>query len=336
MKTTTIIDAVITWVDGSAPEHMEKRLKYLSLLDDASDITDRSSTDQNSELRWENNNEINICVRSIELYAPWIRKIWIVTDNQIPELSNISDNFRNRIEFINHNQIFREYSYKLPVFNSNAIESLIFRIPNLAENFIYFNDDFFLMGPCQPTDFFSADGKPVVRGHWVKSDRFNQLDFLREFRKCQFNAACLLFQSPSYIFLPAHVAYSFTRSQFSDLFEKFKSHFVKNISYRFRDAAQFQVVTLFSNSVLSTSDCVLFEGLPDFHQVTAGTIQRGDTYRVKKSLRALMRRCVKLGCINDVGELNRRFPKLYQKFCRTFSSSALLRYWSRYTLGLQL
>ncbi len=43
------------------------------------------------------------------------------------------------------------------------------RIPGLAEHFVYFNDDFFLIKHTKPTDFF-RDGLPVLRGKWLKFD----------------------------------------------------------------------------------------------------------------------------------------------------------------------
>lgn len=48
----------------------------------------------------------------------------------------------------------------LPVFNSTAIEVHLHRIPGLSDNFVYFNDDMYLMKHCKPTDFFRK-GKPV-------------------------------------------------------------------------------------------------------------------------------------------------------------------------------
>ena len=38
----------------------------------------------------------------------------------------------------------------LPTFNSHAIESALHRLPDLAEHFVYFNDDFFLGRPLGP------------------------------------------------------------------------------------------------------------------------------------------------------------------------------------------
>ena len=42
----------------------------------------------------------------------------------------------------------------LPVFNSRAIEINLHRIPGLAEQFVYFNDDMFITKPVTKEDFF--------------------------------------------------------------------------------------------------------------------------------------------------------------------------------------
>lgn len=43
-------------------------------------------------------------------------------------------------------------------YNSHVIESCLHRIPDLAEHYIYFNDDVMLLRPMEPTDFFTENG----------------------------------------------------------------------------------------------------------------------------------------------------------------------------------
>jgi hypothetical protein len=74
------IDAVIAWVDGSDPKHRAKRKRYLA--DPGGNAKpERAATD---ERRFSDNDEIRFCLRSIRNYAPWIRTIWLVTDDQVP------------------------------------------------------------------------------------------------------------------------------------------------------------------------------------------------------------------------------------------------------------
>jgi hypothetical protein len=48
---------------------------------------------------------------------------------------------------------------------------LLWRIEGLADRFLYFNDDMMFVGPVEPTDFFSSQGKVVLRGRWSKLER---------------------------------------------------------------------------------------------------------------------------------------------------------------------
>ena len=50
----------------------------------------------------------------------------------------------------------------LPTFNSHAIESALHQLPDLAEHFVYLNDDFFLGRPLGPEAFFSPAGLAAV------------------------------------------------------------------------------------------------------------------------------------------------------------------------------
>jgi Stealth protein CR2, conserved region 2/Stealth protein CR1, conserved region 1 len=74
------IDVVIAWVDGRDPKHRAKRKKYVA--DPGGDAKpERVATD---ERRFSDNDEIRFCLRSIRNYAPWVRTIWLVTDDQVP------------------------------------------------------------------------------------------------------------------------------------------------------------------------------------------------------------------------------------------------------------
>ena len=160
-KQPLTIDAVITWVDGNDPRHKAKMQSYLGkkpLVDD-----------KTIKMRYGQINEIEYCVKSILKFAPFIRNIFIVTDNQTPDF--LSDPIRTKNEFpnvsvIDHKIIFKNYSQYLPNFNSRSIASLMYEIPGLAEHFIYFNDDFFLLNPVKEEDFF-IEAKPVIRGTWT-------------------------------------------------------------------------------------------------------------------------------------------------------------------------
>jgi hypothetical protein len=158
------VDAVITWVDGADPAHRHKRDHHLSQAEAQAPLHDNGTNPH----RWLCSDELNYCVRSIAHNAPWVRRIWIVTDDQQPMLAPMSAEDSAKIRIVDHREIFAGYEDALPTFNSLSIETMLWRIPGLADHFLYFNDDVFLTAPVTRSDFFSADG-PVLRGKWVRT-----------------------------------------------------------------------------------------------------------------------------------------------------------------------
>jgi UDP-N-acetylglucosamine-lysosomal-enzyme len=87
------------------------------------------------------------------MYAPYIRKVFIVTCGQIPKFLNLTN---PRLEVVSHETIFSDKT-DLPTFNSNAIEVHLHRIPNLSRYFIYLNDDFLFNSKSRVEDFFDFE-----------------------------------------------------------------------------------------------------------------------------------------------------------------------------------
>jgi len=144
------IDLVYLWVDGSDPEWLRKKQQAWNYY--------KADEPENSTGRYVSNDEIKYSLRSIEKHLPWIRKIFIVTDNQIPSWLN-SDN--SRIQIIDHKDILPEIA--LPCFNSSIIEMFIYRIPGLSEKFLCANDDTFVNADLLQSFFFTEDGLPIIR-----------------------------------------------------------------------------------------------------------------------------------------------------------------------------
>lgn len=96
-------------------------------------------------------------LRSVAENASWIRKIHLLLDSktQIPNWLNTNN---EKIE-IHYHKDFIDEEY-LPSFNSNIFFAFCYKLKNLTENFIYLNDDIFIMNKTSPDDFFK-DGKPI-------------------------------------------------------------------------------------------------------------------------------------------------------------------------------
>ena len=244
MKSEFPIDAVVTWVDGNDPAHKAARYKY------SHNGEEFQYEDVASDTRFHSVGEIKYCVASILRFAPWIRKIYIVTDNQNPGIEEYIDRyFPNRttpIEIVDHKVIFTGYEQYLPVFNSLSVESMLWRIPGLSEKFLYFNDDFMLVRPVTPETFFK-DGKTLVYGNWQSLCFINFLHFFKNlflrrnaagYRVFLINTARLVGLRNKFLRL-YHIPFAQQKKLFEEYYTEHKEVLIKNIGCRFREPSQY-------------------------------------------------------------------------------------------------
>ena len=142
----TPIDFVISWVDGNDPQWLEERAKYLGSASKSADTRKRRVRD------W---NNLHYLFRGIELYAQWVNHIYLVTPNQTPSWLNTK---HPKITVVDQNALFPQELR--PTFNNCAIELLLHKIPGLSENFVYLNDDMFIIKETTEEDFFK-NGRPM-------------------------------------------------------------------------------------------------------------------------------------------------------------------------------
>ena len=146
------VDFVITWVDGDDPKWKEERLKH-----DGNRTVKESKDDANSECRFRADTDLlRYWFRAVERFASWVNRIHFVTCGQKPQWLNEN---HPKLHLVNHKDYIPE-DY-LPTFNSNTIELNYHRIEDLAERFVLFNDDMFLLQSLKE-DFFFKFGNPVL------------------------------------------------------------------------------------------------------------------------------------------------------------------------------
>ena len=144
IKNSFEVDIVYTWVNDKDPIWLKKRQKYIN--------HELACEGSNNKARFEDHNELYYSILSVKKYLPWVRNIYIVTDDQIPVwLGN-----DKQIHIVNHKEIIDE-KY-LPTFNSHVIEANIHKINGLSEHFIYFNDDVMVARPLEKGHFFRKNG----------------------------------------------------------------------------------------------------------------------------------------------------------------------------------
>jgi hypothetical protein len=183
-----LVDIVILWVDGSDAKWCKKREKYVEDYKQK-EIGKRheGSSGAFSEARFYDFGTLKYLLRSIELYAPWVNKVFLITDNQKPEWLN--ENCK-RVVLKSHADFFKN-TKDLPTFNSNAIQINLHHINELSERFILFDDDFLLVRDLKKEDFFK-ENKPIKSADPILLKSYNICSLYSEM---QFNNALLMKKS---------------------------------------------------------------------------------------------------------------------------------------------
>ena len=235
------IDAVITWVDGFDPAYVARREACMAALRSRDPIAASRGEGAFTARRYGDHEEIRYCVRSIANHAPWVRTIWIVTDDQIPPYFDLA-RADGRIRLVSHTDIFNGMPAAVPNFSSTAIESVLWRIDGLAEHYLYFNDDFFLARAAAPSDFFQGD-KFLIRGRWTDLSSPDTPPWLLH----RVNAAELFGYGPEHVFVESHGPAPQTRSAAAEMWKLNPAQWERNVGYRFRGPEGFAAVTAFNH-----------------------------------------------------------------------------------------
>ena len=209
------IDLVYLWVDGSDPEWIAKKNRFLG-------VGIASNSEATTKGRFTDNGELKYSLRSAEKNVPWVRKIFIITDEQTPTWL---DQQNEKVEIVDIRQILPTET--LPCYNSVIIEHFIWKISGLAEHFLYANDDMFFDAPLSPSFFFTPEGFPIVRlqryffGKWVNSFKKAFSLHTNIYRKTIHRSALLIEQKTGEYFsaMPHHNVDSYLKSDYRNVVE---------------------------------------------------------------------------------------------------------------------
>lgn len=263
------IDFVITWVDGSDEEWVKKKSKYV--------VTEANKSDS-GENRYRDYGLLKNWFNRVWKFAPWVHNVFLITDNQAPLWAKND----SRITVVNHTDFIP--AKNLPTFNSNVIELNLWRISNLEEHFVCFNDDMYITQSVKPTDFFSDKGIPVLNGcirPVVPRDDFSKIifnnmvlvneifpkekylkkNFKKYFSIKKYGMTNTMVSLSSSIFsnwigfLEDHLAYPNLKSWFIELNNRHPEVFSVTSTHRFRQADDYSI-WLLKNLYLASGNFV--------------------------------------------------------------------------------
>ena len=251
--TTRNIDFVVTWVNGDDKMWQEEKNKYVLL----------EPTGDSRVIRYRYWGLLPYWFRSGEKFAPWVHKVHFVTCGHLPDWLNTR---HEKLNIVPHSSFIpKQY---LPTFNSDSIELFMHKIPGLTEQFVYFNDDVFLINRVKPEVFFKQ-GLPcdlAVLGvvspgdNPVRNITFSNIKIINRFFQKKdltirqwWKVLCpcygkllirslLLYPFGSHTgFYNPHLAFSFTKSTFETIWSHIPDELSESCSHRFRSSQDFSI-----------------------------------------------------------------------------------------------
>jgi hypothetical protein len=300
------VDVVYTWVDGSVPAFQAALRRHASaeLAEADSGIA--------CLYRYRNNGELRFSLRSLLSFAPWVRRIHILTNGQVPSWLNSS---HPRVHLVTHAEVFPDPEV-LPTFNSNAIEMCLHRIPGLSRHFIYFNDDVFLGRAVRESDFFLPGGGQAffLQDILLPSDcrQGSAHD-----RACAYTQVILtrLWGRPQAPRLrPAHAPQAYDRDLLAHLETSLYDEFRRTATHRFRSGDDLVLSVLYAHTLLESPQAKSrheVQVLPDLSHQYYWLLLENKWLWMIRSYADILRKRPKFFCINDdLGDAPALHPQL--------------------------
>ena len=167
------------------PEQLEKIEKEpIDVLIKYIDLSDKTLKREGIKQiqKDEDNEELRYSIRSILKYIPWVRKIFILMPNEKVRYFKPYDEIKEKIVYVKDKDLLGYDSANIYAFTFNLFKMEKF---GLSENFIYFDDDFFVGKHLNKSHFFyyDEDEKRVVPS--LLNSEFYELN--RELTNAKYN-----------------------------------------------------------------------------------------------------------------------------------------------------
>lgn len=207
------IDLLITYVNCSDRNWVQDYIKT-------------TKTHNPSKIRYRSWGTLKYLLRGVERYMPFIRNVVLIVSraSQVPAWIN-----KENVRIVYHEDFIpKKY---LPTFNSCAIESFFWNIPDLADRVIYFNDDMFPINPLSENVFFTGN-KPNIKFTEPKSysTRAIYQSQCRSGIDLITNALSIAPFESGKIFRPYHISMAITKDSMAKVAELCKDTLPQTIS----------------------------------------------------------------------------------------------------------
>ncbi len=218
------IDLVYLWCDGNDAAFAQQKRERMILCG--------GHPEGALDCRFVQIDELKYSLRSVNMYMPWIRRIFIVTNNQTPKWLKQHE----KITIVDHSEILPDTAR--PCFNSEAIECCLHKIPNLAEHFIYANDDCFVGRKISPSFFFDKKKRSIVRMTKTKSKPLNTLHWknMLASQKAIFQRYGVSYEG----YIPHHNMDAYTKTMLQECEQEFSDFMRHTIHQPFRSEGSLQ------------------------------------------------------------------------------------------------
>lgn len=261
------MDAVITYVNGLDPLWQQDYAEALNV--------------PILEKRFRDWGTLKYLLRGIEKNMPFVENVFLVVarESQVPEWVN-----GNVLKVVCHKDFVP--SDKLPTFNSNTIELNLHRIPGLAGQYLYLNDDMFPVEPGTSDDFF-PEGKAAIgfSHHLVAANSYKKIT-----RNSDRLARKLLDLRKRLCFVrPQHTCSPMLRNVCEEVYAKAESELMESMT-KVRTSENFTQYLFL--------DYALYSGRAINRRITARFVSINTAMPEKVAAKILSPRA-KLLCIND-------------------------------------
>ena len=281
------MDAVITYVDGNDPAW---RQDYLA------------AAGKEPAKRYRDWGTLPYLLRGIDRHLPFVERVFLVVsrESQVPAWVD-----RGQVQVVLHADILPAAC--IPTFNSTAIELFLHRIPGLAEQYLYFNDDFFPVGDAVADDFFPG-GRPAIgfSQHLLARGLYK-----RQTRNADRLAREALSLPPRLRFLrPQHTCSPMLRSVCGELFAKAEPQLLASVT-PFRTAQNINQYVFLDYALLSGRG--ISRRISNRHVSLAATTPARLAAAILSPDRTML-------CINDVEMGPERYAALRQAMLSAFAA----------------